>query len=84
MKKHEVKIEDLQNFKTEGKMIFASSSKEPKQLYCTLRGSYEVWYKHERVLETKRNTLNAHFHLLNHLIYLSIHYTLFSIPLLSF
>jgi hypothetical protein len=28
------------------------TSKENKQLYCTLRGSYEVWQNNELVMET--------------------------------
>ncbi len=52
MKRHEIELTSLQEWQSEQKVIFASSSKEDKQLYCTLRGSYEVWHKGERILET--------------------------------
>mgnify|MGYP003408884806 CR=1 FL=1 len=52
MKTHTIDQEALREWQQEEKVIFASSTKEDKQLYCTLRGSYEVWHKKERVLET--------------------------------
>lgn len=50
--KHQVEIEDLRNWIDEQKVLFASSSKEQKRLYSTLRGSFEVHHKGERILET--------------------------------
>lgn len=52
LKKHTVELEELRKWQSEEKIIFASSSKEDKFLYATLRGSYEVWHKKEKVLET--------------------------------
>jgi len=52
MKTHTIDLNELREWQSEEKVIFASSTKENKQLYCTLRGSYEVWHKKERVLET--------------------------------
>lgn len=52
MKTHTVDLEALREWQSEEKVLFASSTKENKQLYCTLRGSYEVWHKKEKVLET--------------------------------
>lgn len=50
--KHQIDIEGLIEWQQEQKVLFASSSKEQKQLYCTLRGSYEIYHKKEKVLET--------------------------------
>ena len=55
MKTHTIDQEALREWQQEEKVIFASSTKEDKQLYCTLRGSYEVWHKKERVLETMQS-----------------------------
>jgi len=52
MKTHTIDQEALREWQQEEKVIFASSTKEDKQLHCTLRGSYEVWHKKEIVLET--------------------------------
>ncbi len=52
MKPHEINLEELIDFQTNEKVLYASSSKENKQLYITLRGSYEVWHDKERILET--------------------------------
>ena len=52
MKVHTVELKELQDFQTEQKVLFASSSKEQKKLYCTLRGSYEIWHYGVLVLET--------------------------------
>lgn len=52
MKTHTIDLEALTEWQSKEKVIFASSTKEDKQLYCTLRGSYEVWHKKEKVLET--------------------------------
>ena len=50
--RHQIDIEGLREWQQEQKVLFASSSKEQKRLYCTLRGSYEVYHKKEKVLET--------------------------------
>lgn len=52
METHTINLEELREWQCEEKVIFASSTKEDKQLYCTLIGSYEVWHKKEKVLET--------------------------------
>ena len=52
MKPHEINLEELIDFQTNEKVLYASSTKENKQLYITLRGSYEVWHNKEKVLET--------------------------------
>lgn len=52
MEKHTIELEGLIKWQSEKKVIFASSTKNNKQIYCTLRGSYEVWHKNELVLET--------------------------------
>lgn len=52
MEKHTVDLNALISWQSEEKVLFASSTKENKKLYLTLRGSYEVWHKEERVLET--------------------------------
>lgn len=51
-KQHTITVKELAEWQSNEKVLFASSSKENKQLYCTLRGSYEVWHKKEKVLET--------------------------------
>lgn len=50
--KHEVDVNGLIDFQNEKLVLFARSSKENKTLYATLRGSYEVWHKGEKVLQT--------------------------------
>jgi len=52
MATHTIELSELFEFQQEQKVTFASSSKENKQLYCTLRGSYEVWHKGVMVKET--------------------------------
>ncbi len=52
MENHKVDLEALREWQSEEKVIFARSTKEDKELYCTLRGSYEVWHRKEKVLET--------------------------------
>jgi hypothetical protein len=49
---HKVAVDELSKWQSEEKMMFASSSQEDKQLYATLRGSYEVWHKGRLVKET--------------------------------
>lgn len=49
---HQVELEELMKFANEEKVMFASSSKENKKLFITLRGSYEVWHNGKRVWET--------------------------------
>lgn len=50
--KHQIDIEGLREWQQEWKVLYASSSKDQKRFYCTLRGSYEVYHKGEKVLET--------------------------------
>lgn len=52
MKIHTVNEEALKEWQLTEKVLFASSSREDKQLYCTLTGGYEVWHKKELILET--------------------------------
>lgn len=52
MKTHTIDLRELQDFQSKEKVLFASSSKEQKKLYCTLRGSYEIWQYGVLVLET--------------------------------
>lgn len=52
MKTHIIGVESLIEWQRDNKILFASSHKEDKKLYCTLRGSYEVWHKREKILET--------------------------------
>lgn len=52
MKTHTIGLRELQDFQSKEKVLFASSSKEQKKLYCTLRGSYEIWQYGALVLET--------------------------------
>lgn len=52
MKTHKIDLEGLIDWRTEEKVLFASSSRENKKLFCTLRGVYEVYHKKEKVLET--------------------------------
>lgn len=54
MEPHTVEVKHLQEWVTEKKVLFASSTREPKELYSTLRGSFEVWHKNELVLETNQ------------------------------
>ena len=51
-KPHQIDIDDLRKFMLEEKVLFASSSKEQKQLYINLRRSFEVWHNKKLVLET--------------------------------
>lgn len=51
-KKHTVDLKALQEWQSEHKVVFATSTKDEKHLYCTLRGSYEVWHKGVRIYET--------------------------------
>jgi hypothetical protein len=50
--KHLVDLDSLAKWQSEEKVVFASSSKEKKQLFCTLRGTYEVWVDKKLILET--------------------------------
>lgn len=52
METHTINLEELREWQCEEKVLFASSSKEQKKLYCTLRGSYEIWQYGALVLET--------------------------------
>ena len=49
---HTVEVKQLQEWQSEKKVLFASSTKENKELYATLRGSYEVWSGGVKVWET--------------------------------
>ena len=50
--RHEIDLKGLQDWMLKERVLFASSSKEQKRLYVTLRGSYEVYHKLELMLET--------------------------------
>ena len=50
--KHTVELEQVIKFQQKQKVLCARSTREEKELYCTLRGSYEVYHKGEKVLET--------------------------------
>jgi len=52
MKRHEITIEGLLEFHDQYRITYATDSKSNKQLYCKLTGSYEVWHKGEKILET--------------------------------
>jgi len=52
MKKHTIELTDLVEWQSEDKHLFASSTRGNKQIYATLRGSYEVWQNGVRILET--------------------------------
>ena len=65
--KHEINVDELIKFQNRELILFAKSSRENKALYATLRGSYEVWHKGKRLLQTttpaiavnKYNSINA-------------------------
>lgn len=42
---HKIELDGLQAWKAEAKLLYASSSAEPKRLYCTLNGTFELEYK---------------------------------------
>jgi len=49
---HQINLEELNTWMNDGQLIlFASSSVERKRLYATLRGSFEVHLKGEKVWE---------------------------------
>ena len=50
--KHEIDVNELINFQNTELIVFARSREESKGLYATLRGSYEVWHKGVKILET--------------------------------
>jgi len=50
--KHTVELEEVIKFKKKQKVVVARAIREDKALYCTLRGSYEVYHKGKKVLET--------------------------------
>ena len=50
--KHQIEIQELVKWMTTKKVLYASSSKESKKLYCTLIGLYEIYYKGELVFST--------------------------------
>lgn len=52
MNGHEITLEGLREWQSEYKIAYATDSKANKQIYCTLRGSYEVWHNGEKILET--------------------------------
>jgi hypothetical protein len=54
MKKHEIELTALIEWQrqSEAKQLYASSARENKQIYATLRCSYEVWQNGVKVLET--------------------------------
>jgi hypothetical protein len=58
MKKHTIELASLVEWQSEAKQLFASSTKGNKQIYATLRGSYEVWQNGVKILETM-HTLTA-------------------------
>lgn len=62
MKPHTVTIEELFKYQQEEKVIFASSTKESKILYITLRGSYEIWHNKELVKETMQPFIAVEFY----------------------
>jgi hypothetical protein len=51
MRNYKIGVNELIIFQSNEKVLFASDSKEDKQLYCNLRGSYEVWHKKKKVYE---------------------------------
>lgn len=52
MKKHIIYLDELREWRSEEKVIYASSFTPNKKLYVTFRGSYEVWHNGEKILET--------------------------------
>lgn len=52
MKTHTITLDELFKFQQNEKIIYASSSKENKILYLTLRGSYEIWHNNKLIKET--------------------------------
>ena len=48
---HTVSLEDLQEWKQEAKIMFASSSREPKRLYCKLNGTFQLEYRNQIIWE---------------------------------
>lgn len=52
MKPHTITLDELFKFQQTEKIIYASSTKENKILYLTLRGSYEVWHNKKLIKET--------------------------------
>lgn len=44
---HKIDLEGLQAWKEEATLIFASSSRGQKRLYCTLNGTFQLEYKGE-------------------------------------
>lgn len=51
MKTHTIDVKELLDFKNEAKILFASSTKGNKFLYCTALGGYEVWIGDNKVHE---------------------------------
>lgn len=49
---HQINLDELIKWQLEEKALFASSSRENKRLYATLRGSYQVFSNNVLVLET--------------------------------
>lgn len=45
-----IELEELRVWQSEYYIVYARTLE--KELRCTLRGSYEVWFKKEKVLET--------------------------------
>ncbi len=52
MNNNEITIEELRDWASMHTVLYAVDTKSDKKLYCTLRGSYEVWHKGEKILET--------------------------------
>lgn len=44
---HTIDLEGLQSWKETGRLLYASSSREPKRLYCTLNGTFQLEYRGE-------------------------------------
>lgn len=51
-KTHTIEVNDLNDWQQKEKVLFASSTYENKQLYATLRGSFEVWHNNVKIFET--------------------------------
>ena len=50
--KHEIKIEELIEWRKTQEILYASSSTEQKRLFVTLKGEYKLYHKGELKLET--------------------------------
>ena len=52
MKKHEINVKDLIEWKVDAKVLFASSTNGNKALYATLNGNFIVTVKGETIFES--------------------------------